>query len=314
MLISVSFSVNAQRTESEVSTQEPTELSCGSIIESEFLQDFEEHLYFVNLAPGDSIEFTATPVGTQLQLSSFLLDPNENLIAINSGEFNDNTGNISRRYLESRPVVTTEPLSARGEYTIVVTNFSLWFVNQEMRADETGGAGIYTLFIGCTLRDGTVIEPGNSLEDTADSGSDTSDTGTNDGASASAFSGFGLPALNAIDLSTVNASPLPADVPLSGSLAPDNAMVTAYSITANQGDTVQIDLSRVAGNLNLGVVIVDADGQPVFFSTLIANETLSEAWVAPSTGDYTAGVFPLIAILTDAPESTVFQISVVLNP
>ncbi|MEL6309413.1 MAG: hypothetical protein AAFQ52_14825, partial [Chloroflexota bacterium] len=297
---------------------QPVNLSCGDIIEGEFTSSVEIQPYNVDVAAGDQLNISAFPLGN-LTMSLLIAGSTDQIVDSSDADLDDD---YYWQSLESEPTLNTEQLSSNQGYTIYAINFQQFLggigasLNRlgDYQVRDSGGVGVYTLFVGCTLRDGTVIEPGDSLEDTADSGSDTSDTGTNDGASASAFSGFGLPALNAIDLSTVNASPLPADVPLSGSLAPDNAMVTAYSITANQGDTVQIDLSRVAGNLNLGVVIVDADGQPVFFSTLIANETLSEAWVAPSTGDYTAGVFPLIAILTDAPESTVFQISVVLNP
>jgi hypothetical protein len=112
-----------------------TELECGASVEGEFTQSGEKQAYTVAMNPGDKLNVSVTPVGDYLEVRFVVYDPLNSVVL--QGD-NARSGE-------------TRVLSARGDYTIQV------FPGRS--------AGVYTLFVGCTLRDGTVIEPGSLQEE-----------------------------------------------------------------------------------------------------------------------------------------------------
>lgn len=156
-----------------IAAQEKPLVQCGEEIEAEISQNekYAGHAYLIAVRPGDTLDITVKPIG-----SSF--DPD--LI------FNDG-GN----YVYARNSVK----GATEQITGLVVSSS----NPSLEID-TGiwnTVGGYTLSIGCTLRDGTVINPGDTPRDAA--GVVTVPT----------FSGTGFPGLPPVDFANVAKLPLP---------------------------------------------------------------------------------------------------------
>lgn len=112
-----------------------TNVNCGDMVEGEFTQQNQKQVYIVPLSPGDKLKVGVVPIGEYLVTRFEIYDP-----AGGSVYYNGNPA--------LAPVVETSVLSARGKYSVVVINSQY--------------AGVYTLLVGCTLRDGTVIEAGVS--------------------------------------------------------------------------------------------------------------------------------------------------------
>jgi hypothetical protein len=112
-----------------------TKLECGASVEGEFTKSDEKQAYMVAMNPGDKLNVSVVPVGDYLEVRFVVYDPLNGIVLQGDNARPGETG----------------ALSARGDYTIKV------YPGQS--------AGIYTLFVGCTLRDGTVIEPGSLQEE-----------------------------------------------------------------------------------------------------------------------------------------------------
>jgi hypothetical protein len=127
-----------------------TSVKCGDAIEGEFTQPVEVHEYIVSMSAGDKLKVVVAPIGDYLSTAILIYEPAGNFIV---GDFKP----------KQTPVTETGTLSARGDYKVYILNYeSLYGNNPSMLARVTGRAGTYTVLIGCTLRDGTVIEAGSS--------------------------------------------------------------------------------------------------------------------------------------------------------
>jgi hypothetical protein len=261
---------------------------CGSIFESRFEADGGRHRYYVNLVRGDAVNILAETLNTSyedLRIDVGIISPSERVI----------DGFASVRGRGERPVSTAETreLPETGTYTI------------ELRAYTSTG-GDYNFFIGCTLADGVVIEPGDVLPDSTPTPPPVSANTT--------FSGFGFPGLSPVDFSEGVTVPFTMGSPNTGSISAGYEGIFGFLFTGNQGDTMRLDFTRVSGNLNLGLAVLSADNQVAFQASLVTSNSLSTDFVLPVTGDYTIGVFPIDLIPPDAPEATTFQITGTLNP
>lgn len=112
---------------------------CGDIVEGEFEHNDERHNFYINMNPGDVLYFVAVPVGDFLRFYARVHDPSGNEIL-----FTDSSHMGARRAVQKLKG-TTGTLSARGIYEIRLFN---------------AYTGIYSFHIGCILRDGTEIAPG----------------------------------------------------------------------------------------------------------------------------------------------------------
>ncbi|MEL6406824.1 MAG: hypothetical protein AAFV98_14095 [Chloroflexota bacterium] len=310
ILLLFTLSISAQ----EVLRQGAIPVQCGNIIEAEFTSNFTEQNYEIDLEPGTALNVSLIPLGSGLETDMVLVGPTGVILWIASGY---PSGNGAWLQATTQPTLETDTLGSRGIHTIKVFNFteaeyrqadgSYWSVG----ANDTTGTGVYSLFIGCTLRDGTIIEPGDSLPETTtttDSSSDSAPT------SAPAFSGFGFPGLVPVDFSTVARIPIPAGVALSGAITPTGSEILGYVFEASEGDTVALDFARLSGNLNLGLVVIDADSNVIFQTSMVTGDTLSTTFTIPTSGEYTAGVFRLDLLPPVNPEATAFQVTATVNP
>ena len=184
-----------------------------------------------------------------------------------------------------RPSVETGILSERGLYSIWV---------------ESGGSGIYSLYVGCTLRDGTVINPGDNVpEELPPIQPPTPYT---------SFSGIGFPGLNPVDFGNAFRVPFNLGHVNEGEIPPTGDTVLGYKFEATSGNVLELSYTRISGNLNLGLVVLSADNQVVFQTSLVTSDTLSTRFTLPITGEYTIGIFRIDLIPPSSPEPTAFQI------
>jgi hypothetical protein len=139
-------------------SQEPTtcvKVECGDSVESEFTQPVEAHEYIVSMNAGDKLKVAVAPIGDYLSTAIFIFEPAGNFIL----------GDFERK---QTPVIETGALSARGDYKFYVLNYEAYGERSsnndpfKVSGSGDGRAGTYTVLIGCTLRDGTVIEAGSS--------------------------------------------------------------------------------------------------------------------------------------------------------
>ena len=126
-------------------------MKCGGIYEGEFSKNIERHEYKVNMAPGDKLELSTSPIGEYLGLRIDIYGPSKTPILRQH----------SMRLVTGPSSVATKVLSGRGTYTIYVHNYA--YKNKAARTGPIPGSlGVYSLYVKCVLRDGTVIKPGST--------------------------------------------------------------------------------------------------------------------------------------------------------
>lgn len=108
-----------------------TTVRCGDIIEGQFVKQNMHNDYLIKMQPGEVIKFSAVAVGDVLRLWARIYEPSGNRILQTD----------SSQHLRGN----TSVLSAPGEYRLEIYNQS---------------AGVYTLHMGCILRDGTDVLAG----------------------------------------------------------------------------------------------------------------------------------------------------------
>ena len=64
---------------------------CGTVLEAEFATNKEYHLYYLTLAPGDSIQVSAKTLGDFLKVRLSVRDPSQNIV---SDTNTDHWGNL----------------------------------------------------------------------------------------------------------------------------------------------------------------------------------------------------------------------------
>jgi len=144
-------------------SQGEIEIQCGQIIENEFTSNAQDHIYVLEMEPRESFNVSLQPFGDFLDAVVVIYGP--------SGIRLDGTDNGRRdgRFSVSKsPSIASGILSARGSYKIRVANTAISGSNDDLYndSDHFGGVGLYTLSIGCTISDGTKIEPGDIVQPT----------------------------------------------------------------------------------------------------------------------------------------------------
>jgi hypothetical protein len=256
-------------------------IECGTILEAEFTPDNTSHFYTVELVAGDSITVKTDPIGDFLDIAITVLDPRDSQI---KKEYSTN----------GRTVELTTTLSASGRYTINVYGH------------QDNPIGAYALYLGCTLRDGTVIAPGDAVPM-------PSEPVVEEPVEVPTFSGFGFPGLAPVDFSTITRLPLIEGVPLSGVITPTGGEIIGFTAGAEAGNVLDLRFTRLSGNLNLGIVVLSPDNKVEFQVSLITSNTFSTQIVLPITGEYIVGVFRIELNPPENPEGTAFQVQMQLQ-
>lgn len=254
----------------------PTPAQCGQIIDAEFLRDGDEGAqeYTLSLAPGDTITVFGDTVGAYLRYAISVFAPTTGKVARADWNYYD------------EPRAESDVLSERGIYTIRV-----W----------SNGPGLYTLYIGCTLRDGTVISPGDVVGSSV-----ISPTSAPAATLPPNVSGF--PGLAPVDMSNAVKVPLIAGTLMTGIVTPTGNEIIGFSVEANAGDTVDLSFRKLSGNLNLGVVVLSPTNKVVFYGGLILSDSLSTRFTLQDAGQYTIAVYRVDLLPPAAAEATAFQV------
>lgn len=269
MIILPTSSLYAQ----EVDIKTPVQANCEDSIEGEFTNNFEQHQYIMNLAPGDSLEALAVPFGDQLSLTLSVIGPTGLGVAVNNGNILSN-GLIGNTDLENQPTVNTGRLSARGSYNIIVENFDTFAYSP----NNSGGVGVYTLYITCTLHNSQVSETLTPEPEPVPCN-------------------YCFPTVESKDFSTGIEIPLQLSQPQTAPISAEGDTVAIYTYEATANSTATLSISRVSGNLSIGVAVINkADNSLIFLGGLPASNNLSAELTFPTEGTYAIGVFRLDTI------------------
>lgn len=274
-----------------MTSAQATTVQCGDIVEGEFRKSESSVQFTITLAPGDVLEVSARRFGDYLLFYDWYSNVHTGILAP-SGSVVTRLRGDSSSY--SSFTMKTGVLGERGEYTIKLTNMQ--------------ATGSFTLEIGCTLRDGTVIKPGDvSPTDDSASANETRPTpepafpvgaiqgtgGVNSSteASSSPFTGFGFPGIGAVDFSAGIPFPLALGESHKGAVGSD---ITLYTYEASEGEAATLSISRVNGNVSIGVTVINqADNSIVFLGGMPTSNNLSVELTFPTSGTYAIGVFRL---------------------
>lgn len=287
-----------------------TTLQCGDIIEDQFTDNEQGILYTMDLDAGDALQLSATSFGPSLEYVIAVFDPGLNLVAYN-------------RSAENAPILNTDPLAATGPHIVALFNgyaFSPYsLVNGSSRGGNIvhgSGVGTYILNIGCTLRDGTAIAPGEvpAAGETAGA-EETSSPGLFGGSSSApaAFTGYGFPGLPAVDFTNGTIAALTPGTPGFGALTPGGGEVVVFTVDAAANDVLDLAVTRLSGNLNLGLSVVINENQALYLGSLVLEAMSSARLTLPQTGTYSVGVFQLDLLPPADPQATAFQVNATLS-
>jgi hypothetical protein len=273
------------------------ETTCGTILEGAFIRDIEDHDYRIQLYAGDNVVVSAEALGDFLKMRIVLYRPATRItpaeIILHSPD--------KWMQAENKPVLDSGIVSETGVYVVQVSNY---FGTTWAGDPNPQGRGAYTLYIGCTLRDGTIIEPGDAEPVRVDSQSELPGNSSN---------------LAPTTLEGSVVIPLISGLAMSGAIGTEGIPPYTYTLNAIGGNTLTLQVDHISGNLNLGIVVVSPDNQILFYGGLIASNTLSTTLTLPidsqpAERQYTIGVFRVDLLPPAVPEATAFQVLGTLNP
>jgi hypothetical protein len=262
--------------------QAGAKVKCGTILESEFTKNNEVQVFLLTMQARDSFTASVEPVGDHMGFNVTVSGPSGVPIA----------GDPYNTY--QAPSVDSGTLSARGVYNIKVAN-------------GTTGVGLYTLSIGCVTSRGT-IEPGDAPQPTPTPAPlPTPTTRPALLEPQPAFTGVGFPGLAPVDFATAVVMPLVLDTPMTG-VIPIGNEILGFTLDAAAGDTLDLNYTRVSGNMNLGLVVLSENNEVFFQASLVTSAALSTRFTLPVAGQYTIGVFRISLVEPEEVEPTVFQV------
>jgi hypothetical protein len=295
-------------------------IQCGDIVEGEVSGAQSQIIrrlggekraddYRLEVQAGTKINLTVNPLGGTLNAAFVLVDSGDNdILLINDA-------------LDGQPEALTDfPLGSSDQILRIVgakpgqiqrrdlSGNYFWGDNTFSSSNAGSYFGAYEIKLGCTLRDGRVIEPGESAD-----AAPVNTGGEQTQPAAPAFSGIGFVGLSPVDFTAIARLPLPAGIAMSGAVTPTGSEILGYTFEATEGNTLNLAFSRLSGNLNLGLVVLLGDNQVVYQSSLINTETMNAVFKAPATGTYTVAMYRINLLPPATPEATAFQIQVTLE-
>jgi hypothetical protein len=304
VLVLVSFA-NIQLAAQEIS------LTCGDILEAEVTQAKPDERNFdhykLDIPAGTNINLTVSPLGDTFNVGIVLQDSAGNDILIINSEVEGASERLVDFKLGSSNqilrIAGVEPGSTESDSAFYAT---YGYLGRESHAGYYFGA--YEIRLGCSLRDGRIIEPGES----ADAGGGTG--GGQPQPTAPVAPAFGFPGLAPVDFAAAFRLPLAARAVSEGEIPPVGSAILGFYFTGEVGDTFDIAFERTSGNLNLGLVLLSADNQVAYMAALVSSQTMSTRLTLPASGEYTLGIFRIDLIPPPLPAPTRFKLTGTLNP
>jgi hypothetical protein len=278
-------------------------VQCGDIIEGEFTAPAQRLDYRIELAPGDSLSVNGEGIGTSLAFMLALANPAGEAVVTSLTESGHSRPELA-------PSLFSDIVSARGSYTLIAYNARVYessgSLNFQDGWNDIGSVGVFILNIGCTLRDGTVIEPGENI-------SESRDNTTEGSSSEPEFTGYGFAGLPAVDFSSIAQIPLVIGSPMSGAITPTGSEIFGFTFDGSENQRVTLDFTRISGNVNLGLALLYGDNTIVYQASLITSESMSTNLTLPFSGGYTIGVFRIDLLPPATPQASAFQVQVIQN-
>ncbi|MEL6407797.1 MAG: hypothetical protein AAFV98_08710 [Chloroflexota bacterium] len=275
-------------------------IECGNIVEGSFSADFELHRYTIELQPGDQVQVGATTIGEQLGVIIQLYGPTDNLIAQDFGS------RTNGRAPTGNPSFESEVLSAPGEYEVRIMNYGFYGLN----ISGSSGLGVYNMFLGCELRDGTEITPGSVPIDQPEPTSQPVSTEVSQDETAPLF---GFQGLSPIDFNNGVTLPLVIGEANTGNIAPGFDGIFGYQFNANSGDRLSLQYLRTSGNLPLGIAIINEENILAFQTSALTSDFLLTQFTTPTAGIYTIGVYRLAEYQPLDAQTTTFELTITTN-
>lgn len=280
-------------------SQNKFELQCGDILESELFPSQSDDLifdeYVLDVSGGTTIDLAVVPLGQNFNVGFVVQDAagtdlefHNLMIEGIAEELQDFVLGGSNQIIQ---IYGTKPSSVGEERWI--HDRSVFFANVYAYAGHFLGA--YQVSLGCTLRDGTVIEPGVVLESITVTESSDSPTGVSGTLEQTQpvkpeFSGFGFPGFDAVDFSAGIEIPIQLGQPQTAPIGGD--IVALYTYDATADSTATLSLSRVSGDIAVGVSVIQRDtNEIVFVGGMPSSNNLSVELMFPSDGTYVIGLF-----------------------
>ncbi len=302
MVMAVNLRVYAQGNVNLVPAQD---IMCGDLLEGEFLTPLEERTYSLSADAGTTVSISITAIAQQPKMFVLLTDPSNFGLAISDGRMDAAQTVYFPGKMQSQNQLTDLVLPATGKYKIRLVNFVYrnfnFATNDYMvfQGDGLGGTGLYSISLTCIDRFGDPIPP---LENT----NTNTETQSNDTQ--------GTVAPNLIpDFSSTPRIPLTAGLPMGGGLSADANIPSAYTIDGSKDQQLTLEINRLAGNLNVAVVLISPTNEVMNFSSLIGSKSLTISTLLPDNGTYTIGVFRVDLLTPASPENTAFQLQASLS-
>lgn len=286
-------------TAQQISISETTQLECGEIVEAETSPNERFQDYLINARAGTILNGRIEPIGATFNPIIFFADSGGSIFA---GQ-NTKLAGLAEEIVDLQ-IGSSNPIMRVGGLSIDNDDFGF---NMTFVHEQFNFYGAYTIYLGCTLRDGTVINPGDTLPATGDNTLNVT-------SAVPTFSGSGFPGLAPVDFANVAKIPMIANTPMTGAVAPDGSVILGYTVETAANDTLSLNFTRLSGNLNLGLVVLSADNKVVFQASLVTSSELTTKFTLPSAGTYTIGIFRIDLLSPAAPEATAFQLTTTLNP
>lgn len=292
--------VNAQ---DDLNRVPPQNIACGDDLEGEFATAREERAYTLSADAGTSVTVSVDAIANQPQMLVLVTDPSGFGIAISDGRMDAGQTVFFPGELQTRIQLTDLILSATGTYTLRVTNSS--FRNfmfgtgkyKHFSSDDLGGIGLYSISVECIDRNGNPIPMPDDDTDLTDGPVIQPPAATNL-----------IPDFTALD-----PIPLPLGVAMGGAIMVDAGPVTAYTLDATEGQQLTLDVARINGALNLGVVLLSPSGEVLSLSSLFSANTMTVSTVLPASGQYRIGIFRFDALPHASTDVTSFLIHAALS-
>lgn len=270
--------------------------SCGDLIENRFNWNQDIHRYYIQLERDNffnaSAEITDTLRQPTLEIG-FLSPTNGTLDSLLWNE------------AHSIRVVQNQLLNSTGLHTIVVQGYG-------------SGGGNYSLAIGCT-QGGEEIPAGSGesititrgeyirFEDGGLVSGDSDDTDPVPTETAIVVSEtdnfYGFPGIGSVNFDGGVEIPLTLGQPQNAPVGGD--IVALYTIDATAGQVSTLTLSRVSGELSIGVAVINSSTNDIiFFGGMPSSDNLSVELTFPEAGSYAIGLFALDTATSGAVQVT----------
>jgi hypothetical protein len=265
--------------------QDLPSIQCGDIVEGELTgQPTEENRIFneytLQVQAGTVIDLLVTPLGQSFNTAIKMFDSGGTEFAT----FNLVAAGEPEEILEysigsSNPVLRI--------YGIKPEWIGTDYFNNSARAAAGFYLGAYEVSLACTLRDGTRVDFGEQ-------GNNGENASTDNMAGIQERMGmqdcsFCFPGVLPVDFSTGIEIPLTLG---QAQTIPIGNDVALYTYEATAGSTATLSVSRVSGNISIGVTVINrSTNEIIFVAGLPSTNSLSAEIVFPTDGSYVIGLF-----------------------